>query len=120
MAVPKKSKPMANPIQEFVPNALSILRWGPPSTVHQDAMNWRAGAKAPEMVAWTVTANTNPESNARKLPLPERMINRLAQPRVMIMPMPNMRPPNTAPEMLPCEPKCLELSGFNKPIEMAN
>ena len=61
----------------------------------------RSGASAPASAACAVTANTSPDSSARKLPLADSTSRRLAQPRVMIMPMPNSRPPTSAPDRLP-------------------
>jgi hypothetical protein len=65
-----------------------------------------------------------PETPSRKAMhgnhLPERMINRLAQPRVMIMPMPNISPPNST-RKLPVIPMSgnFQVSKIPK-MEMAN
>ena len=48
-----------------------------------------------------MTANTSPDSSARRLPLADSTSSRLAQPRVMIMPTPNSSPPTSAPDRLP-------------------
>ena len=55
----------------------------------------------PANAACAATAKIRPESSARRLPLADSTSRRLAQPRVMIMPAPNSRPPNSAPDRLP-------------------
>ncbi|GBE43412.1 hypothetical protein BMS3Bbin10_01488 [bacterium BMS3Bbin10] len=78
-----------------------MSRPAPPSMVHRPASQSRAGEKTPRRAAWAVTANTRPESRARRLPLAESTSRRLAHPRARIMPTPNMAPPMSGPESDP-------------------
>ncbi len=100
-ATASHSAPSTRPSQWPAPTRASRLRALPPSTVHQPAISLRSGARLPASVACAVTANTSPDSRARRLPLADRMSRRLAQPRVITMPTPNSRPPTSAPDRLP-------------------
>ena len=80
----------------------------------------RSGASAPPSAACAVTAKISPESSARRFPLAESTSRRLAQPRVMIMPAPNSRPPISAPERLPREASWREVPTSSTPSSVSS
>ena len=100
------TKAITKPSHGPAPTCANKLRDGPPSTTHQADITPRKGDKAPFSDACAVTANTKPDSSARKLPLAESTNNRLAQPRVITMPAPKISPPIKAPDMLPRADNC--------------
>lgn len=61
----------------------------------------RSGDSNPDSADCAVTANTRPDSKARRLPCAASTSSRLEQPRARIMPAPNIAPPITAPDRLP-------------------
>ena len=100
-AANSQTHPMINPVVWLKPSMASRSRLLPPSTVQRLVISWRKGESAPDSADCAVTANTKPDSKARKLPLADKMSKRLAHPRVMIMPAPNNKPPTSAPDKLP-------------------
>ena len=94
----------------------SKSRDAPPGMVHQLLMPSRRGDRAPESADWAVTAKISPESRALKLPLADSTSKRLAQPRVMTMPTPKVKPPMSAPDRLPVAEICRALLVSSHPI----
>ena len=100
-AATSHTAPNSSAPPRLTPVSASRSRAAPPSTVHQPAIVVRSGDSSPDSADCAVTANTRPDSSARRLPCAASTSSRLEQPRASTMPTPNIAPPISAPDRLP-------------------